>query len=369
MEAQQRELLGLTSSDLCQFLESLGEKSYHGKQLYHSIYKVRQFHIGKMSDLSRALRERLLQRSRLTLPRIALSQTSVDGTQKYLFELSDGEKIESVFIPEQRRDTLCISTQVGCPMDCKFCLTALIGLARNLTAGEIAGQVLAILKHRQELSARTASLNGPSKIPRPRTKPVNIVLMGMGEPLLNLDNVSLALILMTDPNGIGIPQHRVTLSTVGLVPKILELAKAPVVPNLAISLSATTDEVRNRLMPVNRKYPLRELIQACEQFPLRPRQRITFEYVLIDSVNDQDDDARRLVRLLARLRAKVNLLPLNSGQGNGMRSSSPERVQRFQEILVAKGLEAYIRRPRGADIFAACGQLHRSQQPVLSVQC
>ena len=324
MEVQQRELLGLTSADLCLFLESLGEKAYHGKQLYHSIYKVRQFDIGEMTDLSRALRERLLQCSHLTLPRTALSQLSIDGTRKYLFELKDGEKIESVFIPEEQRDTLCISTQVGCPMDCKFCLTALIGLARNLTAGEIAGQVLSILKDRQVYSP-DASLGEVSKALRGSSKSVNIVLMGMGEPLLNLENVNRALVLMTDPGGIAIPPQRITLSTVGLVPKILELAKAPVVPNLAISLSATTDEVRNRLMPVNRKYPIQELIQACAQFPLRPRQRITFEYVLIDSVNDHDDDARRLVKLLSRLRAKVNLLPLNPGQGNGMRSSSPER--------------------------------------------
>jgi 23S rRNA (adenine2503-C2)-methyltransferase len=368
MEVQQRELLGLTSSDLCQFLESLGEESYHGKQLYHSIYKVKQFQIGEMTELSRGLRARLLQCSRLTLPRTAHSQRSSDGTQKYLLELGDGEKIESVFIPEERRDTLCISTQVGCPMDCKFCLTALIGLARNLTAGEIAGQVLAILKDRQEISARMASLNGSSGSFGVRAKPVNVVLMGMGEPLLNLDNVSRALVIMTDPHGIGIPAHRITLSTVGLVPKILELAKLPVVPNLAISLSATTDEVRNRLMPVNRKYPLQELIRACAQFPLQPRQRLTFEYVLIDAVNDRDDDARRLVKLLARLRAKVNLLPLNPGQPNGMRSSPPERVRRFREILVSKGLAAYIRRPRGADIFAACGQLHHARQSAPKVR-
>ena len=363
MEVQQRELLGLTSSDLCQFLESLGEKPYHGKQLYRSIYKSRLFRIGEMTDLSRTLRERLLQCSRLTLPQTTLSQLSVDGTRKYLFELSDGKKIESVFIPEEHRDTLCISTQVGCPMDCKFCLTALIGLARNLTAGEIAGQVLSILKDREDFSAR-APRAGRGKALHGSVKPVNIVLMGMGEPLLNLENVNRALVLMTDPNGIGVPPQRITLSTVGLVPKIFELAKAPVVPNLAISLSATTDEVRNRLMPVNHKYPIQELIQACAQFPLRSRQRVTFEYVLIDSVNDHDDDARRLVRLLSRLRAKVNLLPLNPGQGNGMRSSSPERVRRFQEILTSKGLAAYIRRPRGADIFAACGQLHRAQQPL-----
>ena len=364
MEVRQRELLGLTSADLCLFLESLGEKAYHGKQLYHSIYKTRQFNIGEMTDLSLALRERLLQCSHLTLPRTALSQLSIDGTRKYLFELKDGEKIESVFIPEEHRDTLCISTQVGCPMDCKFCLTALIGLARNLTSGEIAGQVLAILKDQEGSSIKAGHAPEQKKTTSLRGRPVNIVLMGMGEPLLNLENVSRALVLMTDPNGIGIPPHRITLSTVGVVPKILELARAPVVPNLAISLSATTDDVRNQLMPVNRKYPIQELIKACAQFPLRPRQRITFEYVLIHSVNDYDDDARRLVKLVSGLRAKVNLLPLNPGQGNAMRSSSPERVRRFQEILTSKGLAAYIRRPRGADIFAACGQLHQQSVPM-----
>jgi 23S rRNA (adenine2503-C2)-methyltransferase len=268
---------------------------------------------------------------------------------------------------EEHRDTLCISTQVGCPMDCKFCLTALIGLARNLSAGEIVGQVLAILRDRQEPSAETKSPGKSGETVRERAKTVNIVLMGMGEPLLNLENVGRALALMTDPDGVGIPPYRITLSTVGLVPKLFELAKGTVVPNLAISLSATTDEVRNRLMPINRKYPIQELIQACAQFPLRPRQSITFEYVMIDSVNDHDNDARRLVKLLTGLRAKVNLLPLNPGQGNGMRSSSPERVRHFQEILVSKGLAAYIRRPRGADIFAACGQLHQAQQSLPAV--
>ncbi|MCI0421276.1 MAG: 23S rRNA (adenine(2503)-C(2))-methyltransferase RlmN [Acidobacteria bacterium] len=367
MEVQRRELLGLTSSDLCQLLESLGEKPFHGKQIYYSIYKLRQFQIGEMTELSRALRGKLQQCSRLTLPQPSLSQLSVDGTRKYLFELADGKRIESVFIPEEQRNTLCISTQVGCPMDCKFCLTALIGLARNLTAGEIAGQVLSILKDQQEPLPEIAAKAKRSQNRRGSAKPVNIVLMGMGEPLLNLENVSRALVLMADPGGIGIPPHRITLSTVGLAPKILDLAKAPVVPNLAISLSATTDDVRDQLMPVNRKYPIHDLIQACEQFPLRPRQRLTFEYVLIDSINDLDQDARRLVRLLSRLRAKVNLLPLNPGQGNGMRPSSPERVRRFQEILASKGLAAYIRRPRGADIFAACGQLHHAQQPLQMV--
>ncbi len=346
MEVQPQELLGLTSLELCRFLQSIGEQAFRGKQIYRSIYQRRQFQYDHFTDLSLRLRRKLRQFSRITLPLNHTSQLSADGTRKYLFVLADGQKIESVFIPEPARSTLCISTQVGCPMDCKFCLTALIGFTRNLTGGEIVGQVLRILSDEAEDKGTSA-------------KPINIVLMGMGEPLLNLENVSTALSIMADPAGVGIPAHRITLSTVGLVPKILELARQPVVPNLAISLSATTDEVRNRLMPVNRRFPISDLIAACEGFPLGPRQRLTFEYVLIDGVNDSDSDARRLVKLVARLRAKVNLLALNLGQQNGMRPSPPRQVGRFQEILVSKGLPAYIRRPRGADIFAACGQLHR----------
>jgi 23S rRNA (adenine2503-C2)-methyltransferase len=189
---------------------------------------------------------------------------------------------------------------------------------------------------------------------------MNIVLMGMGEPLLNLDNVCKALILMADPEGVAISPRHITLSTVGIVPKIYELAKAPVVPNLAISLSATTDEVRSQLMPINKKYPIRELLEACARFPLRPRQRITFEYVLIDRINDTDEDARRLVKLLSHIRSKVNLLPLNLGKSNILQPSSFERIKCFQEILVSRGISTFIRRPRGADIYAACGQLHRA---------
>jgi 23S rRNA (adenine2503-C2)-methyltransferase len=351
-----RELLGLTLTELSRFMESLGEPSYRGKQIYQSIYARRQFNFDEMTDLSKRLRGRLVDTAQISLPCVDKTQTSRDGTRKYLLKLQDGQKIESVFIPEERRETLCISTQVGCPMDCQFCLTALMGFTRNLTAGEIVGQILLILK---ELEERR-------KTQFVASRPVNVVLMGMGEPLLNFENVTKALSLMSDPQGLGISSHRITLSTVGLVPKILMLAEAPVVPNLAISLSATTDEVRDRLMPINRKYPIRVLLDACTRFPLGVRQRITFEYVLIDGVNDTDADARRLVKLLGQLRSKVNLLPLNLGK-EGLRPSNAERVSRFQELLSSRGLSATIRRPRGADIFAACGQLHRAEsrlQPV-----
>src|SRR5262245_20573032 len=238
-----RDLLGQTALELSQLMESLGEPSYRGKQVFQAIYARRRFNFDEMTELSKRLRGRLADIAQISLPCLDKTQTSLDGTRKYLLKLRDGQKIESVFIPEERRETLCISTQVGCPMDCQFCLTALMGFTRNLTVGEIVGQILLLLKELEE-SRKTQSA---------ASKPVNVVLMGMGEPLLNFENVTKALSLMSDPQGLGISSHRITLSTVGLVPKILMLAEAPVVPNLAVSLSATTDEVRDRLMPINRK--------------------------------------------------------------------------------------------------------------------
>ena len=349
-------LVGLTAIELSRLLESLGEPPYKGKQIYHAIYARREFNFYEMTELSAQLRRKLENVVRVGLPLLSALQVSRDGTRKYLLELQDGQKIESVLIPEEHRETLCISTQVGCPMDCRFCLTALMGFTRNLTVGEIVGQILFILKEQER------SREGQPVSP----KTVNVVLMGMGEPLLNFDNVTKALVLMSDRGGIGIPARRITLSTVGLVPKILMLAKAPVIPNLAISLSATTDEVRDRLLPINKKYPIKTLLDACAQFSLGVRERITFEYVLIDGVNDSAADARRLVKLLGQLRSKVNLLPLNLGT-EGLRPSPVGRVKQFQELLNSRGLSATIRRPRGADIFAACGQLHRAEsrlQPV-----
>ncbi len=354
MEAQPKELLGLTCPEVCSYLESLGEKPFHGKQIYRALYAGRKRDFSQITELSSKLREKLSAGARIGLPEVSSSQLSVDGTEKYLFKLVDRRMIESVFIPEEHRNTLCISTQVGCAMACEFCLTALMGFARNLTAGEIVGQILFILGDRQEKYSRSQCTDHP--------KPTNIVLMGMGEPLLNFNNLVRSVVLMADPQGLAISPHRVTVSTVGVVPNILRLAQSPVIPNLAVSLSATTDEVRNRLMPINKRFPIPVLLEACAQFPLAPRSRLTFEYVLIDQVNDSDADARRLVRLLSPIRSKVNLLPLNLGKDTDLRPSLPERMLRFQQILVSKGLPAYIRRPRGADIFAACGQLHRSHQ-------
>ena len=352
MGSDLKEILGLTSQELCGFLDELGEPRFHGRQIYRSIYARRNSGFEEITELPKSLRTKLSGLARVGFPALRTVQQSKDGTEKYLLEFSDKRQIEAVWIPEERRTTLCISTQVGCAMDCQFCLTALMGFGRNLIAGEIIGQILFILRDHERRDKRISSPQGP----------INIVLMGMGEPLHNLKEVVRALVLMTDTDGLSLPRHRITLSTVGLVPKILELAKAPVVPNLAVSLSATTDEVRNRLVPINQKYPIGDLLEACARFPLGPKQYLTFEYVLIDKVNDSDQDARRLVKLLARLRAKVNLLPLNPGNAHDLKPSKPERVVRFQEILVSKSIPAFVRRPRGIDISAACGQLHHLQK-------
>ncbi|HVN83121.1 MAG TPA: 23S rRNA (adenine(2503)-C(2))-methyltransferase RlmN [Terriglobia bacterium] len=347
-----KEILGLTSQELCGYLAERGEPRFHGRQIYRAVYVHRKSDFNEITELPRVLRAKLSRLAQVSFPTLRTLQQSMDGTEKYLLELTDHCKVEAIWIPEERRTTFCISTQVGCAMDCQFCLTALMGFSRNLTAGEIIGQILYILRDHERRDKPNSS----------HPKPINIVLMGMGEPLHNLPEVVRALVLMTDTEGLSLPRHRITLSTVGLVPKILELANAPVVPNLAVSLSATTDEVRNRLVPINRKYPIRELLEACAQFPLGPKQYLTFEYVLIDRVNDSDQDARRLVKLLAPLRAKVNLLPLNPGNAHDLKPSTPERVLRFQEILVSKNIPAFVRRPRGIDISAACGQLHHLQK-------
>ena len=250
----------------------------------------------------------------------------------------------AVFIPEQRRDTLCISSQVGCPVDCKFCLTALLGLERHLTAGEIVGQTLAL--------CRAHSIE-------PTQRPLNIVMMGQGEPLLNFDNVMKAVRLMADQRGLSIPLRRITVSTSGIIPKIEELGRQEIRPKLAISLNASTEEQRLRLMPITKKYRLKDLLDVCRGYPVRPWERLMFEYVLLKGVNDSDDDARRVASMLAQLKAKVNLIALNPGPGIDFETPSPERVDSFHQI-VERSLPCFVRRPRGLDIYAACGQLKRS---------
>ncbi len=279
----------------------------------------------------------------LGLPGPSAQYGSSDGTERYLLELEDRRTVETVLMPEEGRDTICISSQVGCPVNCKFCLTALLGLERNLTAGEIVGQVLFVMSAHRLSTAMDR---------------LNIVMMGMGEPLLNLPNVIKATRLLVDPEGIGLSQKRITLSTAGIVPKIAELGREPVRPKLAISLNASTEEQRRELMPITRKYSLKDLIAAAKTYPLRPWEKLTFEYVLLKGVNDTDADARRVVKLLAHLNAKVNLIALNPGPGIDFETPDPERVSAFQSI-VRRSMPCFLRKPRGRDIFAACGQLKR----------
>ena len=267
----------------------------------------------------------------------------MDSTERYLLELEDGRTVETVLMPEEGRDTICISSQVGCPVNCRFCLTALLGLERNLTAGEIVGQVLFVM--------------GAHQLSTPADR-LNIVMMGMGEPLLNLANVIKATRLLTDPEGVGLSQKRITVSTAGIVPKIEELGREPVRPKLAISLNASTEEQRRELMPITRKYSLKDLMAAAKAYPLRAWEKLTFEYVLLKGVNDTDADARRVVKLLANLNAKVNLIALNPGPGVDFETPESERVLAFQAI-VRRSMPCFVRKPRGRDIFAACGQLKR----------
>jgi 23S rRNA (adenine2503-C2)-methyltransferase len=330
----------LERPELEALVESLGVRRFHGRQIFAWVYRRGVSDFGLMTDISRRFRAQLAGALRIATPEVRARDVSSDGTVKFLLALEDGRRIESVFIPDTPKQTLCISTQAGCAMRCAFCLTGRMGLERNLSAGEIAGQVRVL--------ARELDLLGG---------PFNIVLMGMGEPLHNYDATMKALRILADAHGLGIPPRRVTLSTVGVLPALERLATEPMMPNLAVSLHATTDELRERLVPVNRKYGLSDLLAACRRFPLRRRSRITFEYVLLDDCNDTPADARRLATLLQGLRAKVNLIPLNEAPGLPFARPSPERVNRFAKILAERGVTVMVRKSRGRDIRAACGQL------------
>jgi len=334
-------LLGHSLTELEQLAVHLGQPRYRGRQLYRAIYARREHSFESLTDLKREFRSSLARRYRIAYPEIQGEFASRDGAVRYLLRLEDGNTIESVYMPEESRTTLCLSSQVGCALDCRFCFTALLGVRRNLTPGEIIGQVLAITK------AQSVS-------PRGR---VNIVFMGMGEPLLNLPAVMQAVRILADPDGLGIPLRRITISTAGVVPRIHELAREPIRPKLAVSLNASTDEQRTALMSLNRKYPLRQLLDACRSFPLRPRERLTFEYVLLDGVNDSNADAERVAELVRGIRSKVNLIPYNPGPELPYRPSPLKRVMEFQEVLTARNVPAFIRISRGQDVRAACGQL------------
>ena len=343
----------LIGMDLSELQKLLGpeQPTYRARQLYDALYRKQVANLSEISSLPQPLRNELLATSSIGLPVAERRFDSLDGTRRYLLQLEDNRTIEAVFMPEEGRDTICISTQVGCPVDCRFCLTALMGLERNLTIGEIVGQVLYVSRQ-NEL--------------RPADARINVVMMGMGEPLLNLDNVLRATRLLTDKGGIGLSPKRITLSTSGIVPKIEELGRAEIRPKLAISLNASTEEQRRELMPITRKYHLADLISACRAYPLRPWEKLTFEYVLLKGVNDTDQDAKRVVRLLANLNSKVNLIALNPGPGIPFETPDPERVVSFQAII-RKALPCFIRKPRGRDIFAACGQLKRVASDLIEI--
>jgi 23S rRNA (adenine2503-C2)-methyltransferase len=330
----------LTLAEFAAHLEECQQLAYRARQIWQWLFQKRAIAFSEMTNLSASLRRQLEEDFQISRLRLVRRAESRDGTVKFLFVLTDGERIESVLIPEPKRLTLCVSTQAGCGFGCAFCATALLGLKRNLRASEIIDQVLEASK----------TLTDGRRI-------THIVLMGMGEPLANYTETLKALNVMTDASwGLGFSPRRVTLSTVGLVPQIKRLMEETRV-NLAISLHAASDEVRGRLMPVNRKYALRELIDCCRSLPIPRRKRITFEYVLLRGVNDSVEDAQQLVQLLRGIRCKVNVIPFNPHPGSAFQRPSEPEIERFQHVLQEHGLQINMRRPRGDDIQAACGQL------------
>lgn len=354
MEARSN-LSGLTAEELNGFVSSLGETSYRARQIFAAVHARRLRSFEDMTDLPKQLRATLSDQAVVATLQLESRYVSTDGTRRYLFKTHDNRPVETVFIPEERRDTICFSSQSGCPLQCTFCLTAQLGLLRNLNAGEIVEQIIFALNDAYGVGVKP-----------PRG--TNLVGMGAGEPFLNFEELMKGIRIMKDPSGLHIVPNRVTVSTAGIVPRIRELATIPDRPHLAVSLAAPTDELRNELMPINKKWPLQELLAACKEFEksLRVNERMTFEYVMLAGVNDSDAYARQLANLLNRhgLRAKVNLIPHNQAEPLPYRPSSTERVETFRAILESKGIHAFVRRPRGRDILAACGQLAARSQPL-----
>ena len=346
--SEKTHLTGLTREELERFVEGTGEPAYRGRQIFAALQRRRLRSFDEMTDLPKSFRARLSEVATASTLTVESRYTASDGTRRYLLKTHDNLPVETVFIPEERRDTVCFSSQSGCPLQCDFCLTAKLGLLRTLTAGEMVEQIV-------------IALNDAYGAGAPAPRGTNLVAMGAGEPLLAFDPLMKALRIMADAEGLFIVPNRVTVSTAGIAPKIRELARAEDRPHLAVSLAAPDDELRDRLMPINKRWPLRELLDACKEFEesLRPGERFTFEYVLLDGVNDTDEHARRLARLLNRhqFRAKVNLIPHNPADELPYGPSTEERVRSFKRILESKGVHAFVRRPRGRDIYAACGQL------------
>jgi len=360
----QRDLLGLDIQELTEIVQSSGEPGYRARQIFEAVYAQRVTQPALISNLPASFRSALGDAYAVGIPRIQARFAAGDGTVRYLVGLADGESVETVWMPEGdggeagdgtdagdeeekgrawSRATICVSSQVGCAVDCQFCLTALLGVKRNLTAGEIVGQVIAVLNDQRVEPGRDR---------------INLVFMGMGEPFLNYPNFMKAVRLLVE--GVGLAESRMTVSTAGIVPRIHDLGQEPLRPKLAISLNASNQALRSRLMPVNRKWTLEMLMAAARDFPLRARERLTFEYVLLDQVNDSVQNAREVVELVRGIRAKVNLIALNPGPGIEFGTPPEQRVLAFQQVLVRAGVPTFIRRPRGREIYAACGQLKRT---------
>src|SRR6266705_667287 len=370
------ELVGKSKEELRALCVALGEPAYRGGQIYHALYAERKSEFARMTNLTVTLRERLEKEARITLPEVKQRFVSSDGSVRYLFGLSGSEEalnaedtekrertksgqksarskpavaVEAVFMPSEGRQTICISTQAGCAVDCHFCLTAQLCLLRNLTSGEIVAKVLVALEAQGDKEKASGLKPGQTC----NAMQTNVVLMGQGEPLLNFEPVMGALGILLDPGGLGLSPKHVTLSTSGIVPGIERLAREKMRPKLAISLNASNDEERDALMPINKRYPLAVLMDACKKYPLRPWEHLTLEYVMLGGVNDSAEDARRVVKLLAPMKSvKVNLIPWNPGE-LPYQESSPERIEEFRRILVDRGVPAFVRYSRGRDVMAA----------------
>ncbi len=350
-------LTGFSMNDLTAFVASIGEPKYRAKQIFKGLHARRLLAFDEMTDLPKAFREKLNEIATASCLTVESRYVSVDGTRRFLMKTHDNLPVETVFIPTSGRDTICFSSQSGCPLKCDFCLTAKLGLLRNLTAGEIVEQIIIVL-------------NDVYGVGKETPHGTNLVGMGAGEPFLNFENLIKALGIMSDAEGLFIVPNRVTVSTAGIVPKIYEFAKLEARPHLAISLSAPTNELRDRLMPINKRWNIEELFAAAQEFQksLRRGERFTFEYVLLGAVNDSDEHARELARLLEKYdlrKVKINLIAHNSAEPLEYQPPRPEQIQRFKDVLESKGVAAYLRTPRGRDIYAACGQLAAKSEPNL----
>jgi 23S rRNA (adenine2503-C2)-methyltransferase len=348
---EKRNLVGLSREQLAGAMAELGEKPFRAKQLWHWIYHRGETDFAAMTTLSKDFRARLAETCVVRRPEVAVAQVSKDGTRKWLLRLADGQEVETVYIPEEDRGTLCVSSQVGCTLTCKFCHTGTQRLVRNLSPAEIVGQIM-------------VARDGLGEWPAPAEGRLitNIVLMGMGEPLYNYDNVATAMRIAMDQEGLSVSKRKITLSTSGVVPE-MERCGRELDVNLAVSLHATTDETRDMIMPINKKYPLKMLLDACRSYPgTNNARRITFEYVMLKGVNDSEADARRLIRLLKDIPAKVNLIPFNPWPGSFFECSAAADIKRFADILSAAHISSPVRATRGDDILAACGQLKSASE-------